>query len=339
MHEYLQEFPEQQDVLRYTLTANAPETKDNDFTWKDFQAKNNNELVAILGNFINRIAVLTNKYYEGFVPQPNTFTANDEAVLSELQKYPEKIHKSIHAYRFREACQEFMNIARLGNKYLSDEEPWLVIKEDATRVETIMYVALQIGAALATLAEPFLPFTSQKIKTILQLKDGITPRFIAENKEYIAPKHKIIEKAPILFSKIDDATITKQLEKLEATKKENEAQIPQKETIAFDDFLKLDLRIGTIETAEKIKKTKKLLKLTVNVGLDTRTIVSGIAESFSPEEIIGQQVVVLLNLAPRKLKGVESQGMVLMTNKPDGTLTFVSPDATKDPVKNGSEVS
>ena len=339
LHEYLEEFPNQQDVLRYTLTANAPESKDNDFTWKDFQAKNNNELVAIFGNFINRVVVLTNKYYTGIVPEPNDFSEIDEDVLAAVKEFPNIIGKSIERYRFREASQELMNLARLGNKYLADEEPWKMIKVDAERVQTIMFVALQISAALAVLAEPFLPFTASKLKGILNLDANLSWENITEKNILIDANHQI-EKGELLFSKIEDKTIDAQIEKLEATKIANEQEkkviAPQKETIDFEDFTKLDIRIGTILEAEKVAKTKKLLKLKVDVGIDVRTIVSGIAESFSPEDIIGQQVSVLVNLAPRKIRGVESQGMILMTDTPDGKLAFMEPGKK---VKNGQEVS
>ena len=339
LHEYLLEFPNQQDVLRYTLTANAPESKDNDFTWKDFQARNNNELVAIFGNFINRVVVLTNKYYEGVVPKPNQFTQIDEEVLDQLKKYPQIIANSIEKYRFREASQELMNLARLGNKYLADEEPWKQIKSDVDRVQAIMYVALQIAAGLAYLSEPFLPFTSEKLKGILQLQNADW-NFVSENDELLAAGSKI-EKGTLLFEKIEDTQIDAQLAKLEATKKsnssENEPAEPQKETIQFDDFTKLDIRVGTILEAEKMPKTKKLMKLKVDVGIDVRTIVSGIAEYFNPEEIIGQKVTVLVNLAPRNLRGVDSHGMILMTEDTEGKLTFIEPGM--DHVKNGESIS
>jgi methionyl-tRNA synthetase len=339
LHEYLEDFPNQQDVLRYTLTANAPESKDNDFTWKDFQAKNNNELVAIFGNFINRVVVLTNKYYGGVLPEPNDFTEVDEDTLAAVKEFPNIIAKSIERYRFREASQELMNLARLGNKYLADEEPWKVIKIDEERVKTILFVALQISAALAIVSEPFLPFTSDKLKGILNINESLSWKDVSE-KDVLLPANHTINKAELLFSKIEDDTIEAQLEKLIATKKANaeEKRVvePQKETIDFEDFTKLDIRIGTILEAEKVAKTKKLLKLKVDVGIDIRTIVSGIAESFSPEEIIGQQVSVLVNLAPRKIKGVESQGMILMTDTPDGKLAFVEPEKA---VKNGQQVS
>jgi methionyl-tRNA synthetase len=339
LHEYLEEFPNQQDVLRYTLTANAPESKDNDFTWKDFQAKNNNELVAIFGNFINRVVVLTNKYYDGIVPAPNDFSEIDEDVLAAVKEFPNTIGKSIERYRFREASQELMNLARLGNKYLADEEPWKVIKLDEKRVQTIMYVALQISAALAVVSEPFLPFTSTKLKTILNIDVSLSWENVTENAVLLPTTHQI-NKAELLFSKIEDKEIEAQVEKLQATKianeQENKVITPQKETIEFEDFTKLDIRVGTILEAEKVAKTKKLLKLKIDVGIDTRTIVSGISESFSPEEIIGLQVAVLINLAPRKIKGVESQGMILMTDTPDGKLAFVAPEKV---VKNGQEVN
>jgi methionyl-tRNA synthetase len=341
--DYLEEFPNQQDVLRYALTANAPETKDNDFTWKDFQARNNNELVAIFGNFINRVVVLTNKYYDGKVPTPNEFSSVDKETLSEVKAFPGIISSSIERYRFREAQQELMNLARLGNKYLADEEPWKVIKVDEARVQTIMYVALQIASALATLSEPFLPFTSIKLKKILNISsdefemkwDDITTKEV-----FISPTHQI-GKAELLFSKIEDETIQKQLDKLIASKKANEAANktvePQKDTISFEDFTKLDIRVGTILEAEKMPKTKKLLKLKVDTGFDTRTIVSGIAESFTAEEVVGKKVTVLVNLAPRALRGVESQGMILMTENPEGKLVFVNPDDSQ--AANGLQIS
>ncbi|MBC3758370.1 methionine--tRNA ligase [Hyunsoonleella sp. SJ7] len=342
--EYLEEFPGQQDVLRYALNANAPETKDNDFTWKDFQARNNNELVAIFGNFINRVVVLTNKYYDGIVPEPSELTSVDAETLVTVKAYPDVIASSIERYRFREAGQELMNLARLGNKYLADAEPWKVIKEDEARTKTIMYVALQIASALATLSEPFLPFTSEKLKNILchSALDAESTWNDIPNKEVLLPAGHQIGKAELLFSKIEDATIQKQLDKLEASKKANEASNkkvePQKDTITFEDFTKLDIRVGTILEAEKMPKTKKLLKLKVDTGIDTRTIVSGIAESFSAEEVIGKRVTVLVNLAPRALRGVESQGMILMTETPEGKLVFVNPDATNE-VSNGLRIS
>ncbi|OIQ29918.1 MAG: methionine--tRNA ligase [Bacteroidetes bacterium MedPE-SWsnd-G2] len=341
--EYLTDFPGQQDVLRYALTANAPETKDNDFTWKDFQARNNNELVAIFGNFINRVVVLSNKYYEGIIPQPHEFSDIDQETLTKLAAYPAVIESSIERYRFREASQELMNLARLGNKYLADEEPWKVIKQDPDRVQTVMYVALQIASALAVLSEPFLPHTAIKLKGILNLSKLNTPlawEDVSSKSELIPAGHQI-GKAELLFSKIEDKTIDIQLEKLEASKKANEAANkvvePQKETITFDDFTKLDLRVGTIIEAEKMPKAKKLLVLKVDTGIDTRTIVSGIAESFKAEEVVGKKVTVLVNLAPRKLRGVESEGMILMTENEEGKLVFVNPDDSG--VANGLPIS
>lgn len=345
LHEYLVEFPDMQDVLRYTLTANAPETKDNDFTWKDFQARNNNELVAIFGNFINRVVVLTHKYYEGIVPEPTEFSNIDKETLAELQKYPQIISNSLERYRFREASQELLNLARLGNKYLADEEPWKVIKEDEERVKTIMFIALQIATGLAILSEPFLPFTSTKLKNILNIKSSAIQtgwEQVKDNEVLLSSGHTI-NKAELLFRKIEDEEIQKQLDKLEATKKTNAAMDatqeigPQKATITFDDFTKLDMRVGTIVDAEKMPKTKKLMVLKVDTGLDTRTIVSGIAESFKADDIIGKKVTVLVNLAPRKLRGVESEGMILMTEDAEGKLVFVNPDQNQ--VGNGSTIS
>ena len=342
LHEYLIDFPNQQDVLRYVLTANAPETKDNDFTWKDFQTRNNSELASIFGNFVNRVLVLTNKYYDGIVPSPNTFSTEDLQVLADLKTYPATISNSIERYRFREAQGEMMNVARLGNKYLTEQEPWITIKTNPERVQTQMYVVLQITAALSALCEPFLPFTAQKIKDLLRLESVIDWSKISTESELIAPNHLInTEKAEILFSQIEDAQIQHQIEKLEATKTanktENKVVAPQKELIQFDDFAKMDIRIGTILEAEKMPKANKLLVLKVDTGIDIRTIVSGIAEHFTPEEVIGKQVTVLVNLAPRALRGIESQGMILMSNLPDGKLVFVNPNV--EGVGNGEIVS
>lgn len=340
LHEYLEDFPGKQDVLRYALTSNAPETKDNDFTWKDFQARNNNELVAIFGNFINRVVVLTNKYYEGVIPQPNEFSEVDIATLTELRAYPGVIESSVDRYRFREALAEMMNVARLGNKYLADEEPWKLIKENPERVKTQMYVALQIAAALSTLAEPFLPFTADKLKSILKIETPITWGTISQDKVLLPAGHTIGQ-AELLFAKIEDEEVQKQLDKLEASKKENAAAArvvePQKETSTYEDFAKLDLRVGTIVEAEKMPKANKLLVLKVDTGMDVRTIVSGIAEHFKPEDIIGKRVTVLANLAPRALRGVESEGMILMTEDQNGKLVFVNPD--EENVKNGATIN
>jgi len=335
LHEYLEEFPEKQDVLRYVLTANAPETKDNDFTWKDFQARNNNELVAILGNFVNRALVLTHKYYKGIIPAAGKLTDFDKETLAEIPVLKEKVEKNLETYHFREALKEAMNLARLGNKYLADTEPWKVVKTDEERVKTIMNICLQISANLSTLLEPFLPFSAVKLREFLNI-ERIEWENIGEN--VIEAGHQI-NKASLLFEKIEDVTIQAQVDKLLATKAANEAAnkvvTPAKENINFDDFMKMDVRVGTITEAEKVAKTKKLLKLTVDTGIDQRTIVSGIAEHYKPEEIIGKQVSVLVNLEPKKLKGIESQGMILMAEDADGKLSFVSPDQA---VKPGSEI-
>ena len=339
LNEYLVDFPEKQDVLRYVLTSNAPETKDNDFTWKDFQARNNNELVAIFGNFINRVVVLSNKYYNGVIPTPNALSEVDEQVLAELKAYPAVIESSIERYRFREALGELMNVARLGNKYLADEEPWKLIKTDEERVKTQMYVALQIAAALSTLAEPFLPFSATKLKNMLNLSEPIAWNRVSETSDLIPAGHQIGQ-AELLFAKIEDEEIQKQIDKLEATKIANAAETkqaePQKETAQFEDFTKIDLRVGTIIEAEKMPKANKLLVLKVDTGIDVRTIVSGIAEHFTPEEVIGKQVTVLVNLAPRKLRGVESEGMLLLTETKEGKLVFVNPDEAG--VYNGATI-
>lgn len=345
LHEYLKDFPNQQDVLRYTLTANAPETKDNDFTWADFQARNNSELVAIFGNFINRVVVLTHKYYDGIVPKPAAFSEIDKQTLTEVKAYPSVIASSIERYRFREAQSEMMNLARLGNKYLADEEPWKTFKTDKDRTQTVMYVALQIASALAVLSEPFLPFTSTTLKNMLNVWSSAVETSLGWNDislktELLKPGHKI-NKAELLFSKIEDEQIQAQLDKLQASKKMNEIANkkvePQKETIQFDDFMKLDMRVGTIIEAEKMPKADKLLVLKVDTGIDVRTIVSGIAQSFKAEEIIGKKVTVLVNLAPRKLRGVESQGMILMTENAEGKLVFMNPDT--DGVENGATIN
>ena len=333
LHEYLKEFPGQQDVLRYTLTANAPETKDNDFTWADFQARNNNELVAIFGNFINRVTVLTQKYYQGVVPDSGELLDEDRAVLNQLNAHPDVIADSLERYRFREAQMTLINVARLGNKYLADAEPWKLIKSDPERTATIMNVALQIAAALAVLSEPFLPFTAAKLKSILGLNHLDKPlswTVISNNSTYLPQGHKI-EQSPLLFRKIEDQEMDLQRQKLEKTKSNNhtmEAQsTPVKDLINFDDFSKMDLRVGTIMAAEKMPKANKLLILSVDVGVDRRTVVSGIAEHYKPEDIVGQKVCVLLNLEPRKIRGTLSQGMILMAEDDEGKLSFLAPDA------------
>lgn len=337
LHEYLEEFPEQQDVLRYVLCANAPETKDNDFTWKDFQARNNNELVAILGNFVNRAVVLTHKYFHGAIPAAGTIEDIDKEVIAKLKELPEKIASSIEAYRFREALSFVMDLARTGNKYLADTEPWKLIKTDEERVKTILNIALQVAANLSIVCEPFMPFTSIKLQNILNISDlnwKDTGRVDILNSDHI------INKAELLFAKIEDESIGLQLKKLEDTKAMNKAEqqelAPAKETATFDDFQKMDIRVATILEAEKVPKTKKLLKLKLDTGLDQRTVVSGIAEYYAPENIIGKQVCLLANLAPRAIKGIESQGMILMAENKDGSLSFVSPTSS---VSNGGIVA
>ena len=335
LHEYLVEFPGKQDVLRYVLTANAPETKDNDFTWKDFQTRNNSELVAIYGNFINRTLVLTQKYFANRVPERGELTDYDKEVLAEIPQIVERVEKSLETFHFRDALKEAMNLARLGNKYLADTEPWKVIKTDEGRVKTILNICLQISANLSTLMEPFMPFSSQKLREFMNI-DVIDWGKMGDG--VITAGHELGE-AGLLFEKIEDATIQAQIDKLLATKKANEMAsvkaAPAKENIQYEDFMKMDIRVGTIIAAEKVAKTKKLMKLTVDTGIDERTIVSGIAEHYTPEEVIGRQVSVLVNLEPKPLKGIVSQGMILMAENADGTLSFVSPDKE---VKPGSEV-
>ncbi|MEI6886273.1 MAG: methionine--tRNA ligase [Bacteroidota bacterium] len=328
LHEYLEEFPGKQDVLRYVLTSNAPETKDNDFTWKDFQAKNNSELVAILGNFVNRTIVLTHKYFEGKVPERGTLEPIDIAALEEMRQFPPRIAASLYAYRFREALAEMMNLARLGNKYLTENEPWKLFPANKERVATILNVSLQICAQLSIIAEPFLPFSAAKIRHTLNLgsygwEDALKCNWMETGQQINPPS--------LLFEKIEDDIIQKQVKKLMDTKAENEAAQavtnlkPAKPEIVYEDFMKMDIRVGTIVEAEKVPKTDKLLKLKIATGIDERTVVSGIAAYFKPEEIIGKRVSILVNLAPRKLKGIESQGMILMAENPDGTLFFINP--------------
>lgn len=340
LHEYLEEFPGQEDVLRYVLTANAPETRDNDFTWKDFQARNNNELVAIFGNFINRVSVLTQKYYDGSVPARKNETPEDKETLDKMKAFPAIIGESIERFRFREASQELMNLARLGNKYLADQEPWKLIKVDPERVETIMNIALQIAATLATVSEPFLPHSAQKLRAILNITNPTEWNAIATTENLLVAGH-LIGSQELLFAKVEDSNIQAQLDKLEATKKNNaDADFeltPVKENISFEQFNAMDLRTGTVIEAEKIKKTKKLLKLKVDLGFESRTIVSGIAASYTPEEMVGKKVTVLANLGSRSIKGVESQGMLLMTENKEGKLIVIGPeDASMD---NGFEIN
>ncbi len=329
LHEYLIDFPQMQDVLRYVLTANAPETKDNDFTWKDFQTRNNSELVAIYGNFINRALVLTHKFYNGTVPAAGELNETDKAVFVEISKLRGLIEENILNYRFRDALKEFMNMARTGNKYLAELEPWKLVKTDPKRTETIMYTALQITASLAAAGMPFMPFTSEKIYGFLNIKPLDWTEIGNSN---VLPAGHQIKEAELLFSKIEDSQIEYQIQKLSISKskKENEAANMktelQKDEISFEEFQKMDIRIGTITAAEKVPKTKKLLKLTIDTGIDTRTVVSGIAEYYEPELIIGQQVSILVNLAPRNIKGIESHGMILMAENSNGILAFVQPD-------------
>ena len=340
LHEYLEEFPGKQDMLRYVLCANAPETKDNDFTWKDFQSRVNNELVAVLGNFVNRALVLTDKYFEGKVPACGELTDYDKDILGELPELRTSLEENIENYRFREALKDAMAIARLGNKYLADTEPWKVIKTDPDRVATILNVALQITANLAIATEPFMPFTSAKILAMLDTKPFGWQHL--GRTDLIEAGHKI-GKAELLFEKVDDSVIERQLQKLADTRQQNQIAEagggtiePQKDTVSFDDFGAMDIRVSTVLAAEKIAKTKKLLKLTIDTGIDKREIVSGIAEYYTPEELIGRQVLVLVNLAPRELKGVVSQGMILMASDPaTGKLSLVSP---VDKVKSGGTI-
>ncbi len=336
LHEYLEEMPGKEDVLRYVLCANAPETKDNDFTWKDYQARNNNELVAVLGNFVNRALVLTQKYYGGVVPACGEMTEYDKQTIAELSTIKTQLENNIENYRFREALKDAMNFARIGNKYLADSEPWKVVKTDTERVKTILNIALQITANIATAIEPFMPFSAAKILSMLAV-DKFSWESLG-SMELIAAGHTI-GTPTLLFEKIEDETIQRQLDKLAATKAANAAAEvkaePQKEECSFDDFQKMDIRVSTILAAEKVAKTKKLLKLSVDTGIDQRTIVSGIAEHFTPEELVGQQVLVLVNLAPRELKGILSQGMILMAEDATGALRLVQPS---EAVKAGSMV-
>ena len=337
MHEYLEDFPNKQDVLRYVLCANAPETKDSDFTWKDFQARNNNELVAILGNFINRALVLTHKYYDGKIPVPSEITDKEKEIREEILKIKSDLEKNIENYKFREALKDFMQISRIGNKYLADTEPWKLIKTDSERVKTIMYYSLQLCAISVVLGEIFLPFSMEKLRNMLNMEKTDWEDVLKF--DLLKPEHKI-NQAELLFEIIDDAKIEEQLNKLAKTKEMNESSAktvsPQKEEITYDDFVKQDIRVATILEAEKVPKADKLLKLLVDTGIDKRTIVSGIAEYYKPEEIIGKQVCVLVNLAPRKLRGIESAGMILMATDKDGSLKFVSPENL---TANGSVIS
>jgi len=332
LHEYLEDFPDKQDVLRYALTANAPETKDNDFTWKEFQTRNNSELVAIFGNFINRVMVLTQKYYNGKVPSMGELNAADQAALTKMKEFSSLMEKEIEHYHFRAYSQEVMNLARLGNKYLADQEPWKLIKTDPERVEAIMFTALQISAGLSILSEPLLPFTAQKMMDMLQLK--ATWEDVISEEPLLVPGH-LLQKSQLLFEKIEEEAIEKQLQKLKNNlsheNQKNKVEEAPKEMISFDDFTKMGLKTGTILEAEKMTKTKKLLVLKVDLGHEQRTIVSGIAESYQPEEVVGKKVTVLTNLQPRAIRGVESQGMLLMAEDQDGRLIFISPEDDNTP--------
>jgi len=336
LHEYLEDFPDKQDVLRYVLCANAPESKDNDFTWKDFQNRNNNELVAVLGNFVNRAIVLTHKYFEGSVPEAGTLTDQDRSTLEEIQTIARCVEKSLENFRFREAVKNGMDLARLGNKYLADTEPWKLIKTDPERVKTILNISLQISANLTLLMDPFLPFSMEKLRAFLQF-EGRSWDLIGQS-GLLEAGHKL-GKASLLFEKIEDEQIQAQLDKLQQAKEDNQEEpelTAQKEEITFDDFTRMDLRVGTILEAEKVAKTKKLIKMQVDLGFEVRTVVSGIAEYYEASVLKGRKVCVLANLAPRTIKGIESKGMILLSENPDGTLYFVEPsgDAT-----NGSEIN
>ncbi|WP_323756946.1 methionine--tRNA ligase [Roseivirga sp.] len=339
LHEYLEEFPDKQDVLRYALCSNAPESKDNDFTWKDFQARNNSELVAILGNFVNRAVVLTHKYFEGKVPQRGELFDIDNETIEALKQMPAKIAASIERYRFREAQSEMMELARLGNKYLADTEPWKVIKTDEARVGTILNIALQIVANISIVAEPFIPFTAEKLRGIFGMEQLI---WAAAGNPDLLNGGQPLTQGGLLFEKIEDETIAAQVQKLENTKKQNEMEnkeielTPLKDTIVFDDFMKLDLRVGTILEAKKVAKSNKLLEFLVDTGVDKRTILSGIAKHYSPEEMVGKQVTIIANLAPRPMMGTVSEGMILMAEDAEGNLRLIEPNEKVNP---GSVIS
>lgn len=336
LHEYLQDFKDKQDSLRYTLTSIAPETKDSDFTWADFQAKNNNELLAIFGNLVNRTVVLTHKYYQGVIPPIVNLSELEKETMQKMAEFPKIIGDSIKQYRFREAQAELMNLARLGNKYLTETEPWKKQKEDPDAVKTILHISLQICACLSILCEPFLPFTAQKLQRILNLNNK---NWNDGGRTDLLKAGDVINQPELLFEKIDDATIQAQIEKLakmkEAAILAQQPSKPAKEDISYDDFQKMDLRIVTVLEAEKIAKTKKLLKLKVNTGTDVREIVSGIAEYYEPENLVGKQVLMLINLTPKEIKGVKSHGMVLMAENIDGHLSIIQPEKN---IKEGSTV-
>jgi len=332
-HEYVEDFPGQQDVLRYALLSSAPETKDNNFTWKDFQTKNNSELVGIFGNFINRVAVLIHKYYDGVVPSGDV----NSPELQEINKAAKEISGFLENYEFRNSLSSLINLARFGNQYLQAEEPWKTIKDSPEKAAQSLFVGAQIAVGLAQLCEPFMPFSSEKLLNMFNVQK--MDWNVVETKSVLIETGHTINESSLLFSKIEDDVIEAQIQKLESTKQNNKKTNPKanpmKEEIAFDDFTKIDLRTATILTAEKVEKADKLLKFTVDTGVDVRTVVSGVAESFTPEECVGKQVMILLNLAPRKIRGIESQGMLLLTTKPDGKLSFVTPD---EKVENGVEI-
>ena len=338
LNEYLEELPGKQDVLRYVLTANAPETKDNDFTWKDFQARNNNELVAVYGNFVNRALQLTQKYYNGIVPECGELTETDKATLDEFKDVKQDVEKLLDNFKFRDAQKEAMNLARIGNKYIADEEPWKVIKTDPERVKTIIYISLQLTANLAIAFEPFLPFSSKKLREMINMESF---RWEDLGSTELLPAGKQLAKPSLLFEKIEDDVIQFQLDKLEATRKANLAANakanPIKETISFDDFQKLDIRVGTVLECERVPKMKKLLKFLIDDGLNKRTIVSGISQWYEPEQLVGKQVLFVANLAPREFKnGLVREGMILSAEDWDGTISVTTVEHN---VKAGSQIS
>jgi methionyl-tRNA synthetase len=336
LHEYLKDFPGKQDVLRYVLCSTMPETKDNDFTWKDFQARNNNELVAVLGNFVNRALVLTRKYFGEQVPEATELTPYDLETLAEIPKLMEAVESNLENFRFREALKSAMDVARLGNKYLADTEPWKLIKTDTKRVATILNVSLQVTANLAVITAPFLPFTAKKIAGFINLGD---PLWKEGGKTDLLRAGHPLEEPSLLFEKIEDEDVEKQLQKLQLTKELNQgakvAVKPQKESISYDDFARMDIRTGTILEAAKVPKTKKLMQLKIDTGMDVRTVVSGISEYFEPEAIVGKQVCLLANLEPREIKGIRSHGMILLAEDATGKLVFVTPE---EGMGNGCEV-
>ena len=332
LHEYLNDFPGKQDVLRYVLTANAPETKDNDFTWKDFQARNNNELVAIYGNFVNRALQLTKKYFNGVVPQAGELTDYDRETLNEFSGVKEEVEKLLDNFKFRDAQKEAMNLARIGNKYLAETEPWKLAKTDMARVQTILNIALQLVANLAIAFEPFLPFSSKKLREMLNLSDFDWANL---GKIDLIPAGHTLGEPQLLFEKIEDSEIGAQMERLARIKKENEVNsftpAPVAPTVAFDDFMKLDIRVGKVLECEKVPKADKLLKFKIDDGMGGRTIVSGIAKYYQPEELVGKEVCFIANFEPRKLKGVESQGMILSAENADGSLVVIGPQGEVKP--------